>query len=149
MRMNRFHESLQGDRLQEVVQRAGLHGLDAELVVGRGEDHVEGRLAAELFEHVETVEHGHLNVEKEQVRRTLAQIVQPLLRVVEGRYDLYLRAVVLQLPLQGFDAVHLVVDDYGLDLHNGLGLNGDHQFDAGAQGLAFRGVQVDDAYRRI
>ena len=39
------------------------------------------------------------------------------LRVVKGGDDLNFRAVVFQLPLQGFDAVDFVVQDHCFDLH--------------------------------
>ena len=61
----RLGQALRAERLQQVVDRVHLKGLDRVLVVGGDEDH--RCLAADQLENVEAIEFRHLDVEEEQI----------------------------------------------------------------------------------
>jgi hypothetical protein len=64
-------KTLRGPRLQQVIQRMRLERAQGELVVGGDEDHRGHVTHADRPQHVEAVDLGHLDVQKEQVRRRL------------------------------------------------------------------------------
>lgn len=109
---HRRFQLLDVDGLEQVVQGADLDGAKGVLVVGRGEDHLEADRAHPL-QQVEAVEAGHLDVQKQDVRRVVADESGCLLRVVEFGYDLHLGAVLGQERGEQLGAVEFVVDEDG------------------------------------
>ena len=64
-------EALAIERLEDVVERAHLEGLERVLIVGGHEDHERHALAADRLDDLEAVHVRHLDVEKHQLRRMI------------------------------------------------------------------------------
>ncbi len=106
-------EPRQVHRLQQVVHRVDLEGLDRALVVGRHEDHLgTGGLGGQLPRRLEPGEPGHLQVQEDHVRMEPGHRFEGLDAVVglAGHLDAFhLAKEVAQLVAGEL----LVVDDEG------------------------------------
>ena len=101
------------DRLQHVVDGAGLEGLDRMLVVGGHEDHV--RLAAELAGDVEPGELGHLDVEEHDRGRLGFDELKGTDAVAGDPHDLQVGPQCGERILQLGGEHRLVLGDHGGD----------------------------------
>ena len=69
--LQRLAEALAIERLEDVVERADLEGLERVLIVGGHEDDEWHPLAADGLDHVEAVHLRHLHVEEDQIGRVV------------------------------------------------------------------------------
>ena len=87
------------ERLEQVVDRIDLEGLDRVLVVGRGEDDLGQRdfLVEQLLDDAEAVEAGHLHVEEDEVGAAVLDQADGFEPVLTLGYDVDLAGVFEQV----------------------------------------------------
>ncbi len=99
------------ERLENVVVRAVLHGLDGGFHGAEaGHDHGQDRDAelGDLFDQIEPVHLGHLEVRDDQVVAALLQLLQGLHAVLDGAYHVALQTQKVRQNL----ADHTLVVDH-------------------------------------
>ena len=75
--MQRLRESFVVERLDEIVERCDVEGLQRELIECRDEDR-GGHLVADRLEHLEAVFLRHLHVQKNKIRIRLTNDLDSL-----------------------------------------------------------------------
>ena len=115
--LQRISEALGVKWLEQIIQRVHLEGAQCKPVVG-GHKHDDGnRSGFELLEHPESVQLGHLHVQKNQVGPLLSDGGHRLASVRALANDLQVGLLLKQLadsfPRQGF-----VVNNQHLDFHS-------------------------------
>src|SRR6266481_4302782 len=110
----RLFKALLTYRLQQVVERAGFKGADGMLVVGRHNDDEGQRAGWKAFDHVETAEAGHLQIEQHEIRFQSSNLFERSLAVLGFAYGFDIRDGT-QAVAQHLAGDRLVIDDQDAD----------------------------------
>ncbi|KAG1540470.1 hypothetical protein G6F50_014360 [Rhizopus delemar] len=111
-------QPLVADRLQQVIHRALLEGVDGVLIVGGPEHHLGTRAQlGQRARHFDATDAGHADVEEGDVRLLLGQLLQRRGAVFAFGHQLQLRPQAAQLLPQRLPQQFLVVSDQCFKRH--------------------------------